>query len=357
MSPDTYNATLESYSGFANFNLGLGNWNFNVGARYQNDEIGVDFNVNNYPGTLPQYARKSYSNLYPAINIRFATNEDSNLRLSASRTITLPEFKEIAPFEYVSQTGQITRGNPNLEASRNINFDLKYEFFPSAGEVVSLTGFYKKIDDPINRVQDRGSAGVFSYFNAGEEAQVYGIELETRVDIIENENPQGFDFGVSLNASRMWHEQDLKDEFRDGTLLRTFRYNNKTNIGLQGASDWILNGSLNISTDSDNPFRASIVANYASDKIFALGAPEIQTQPDVFYNDEIVEKGFVTLDLVLSQELGEHWDLQLRGQNLLNPEVERVQKIRPSTTGIESLHTVRSYSRGAVISLGVNYTF
>jgi len=306
---------------------------------------------------LPQFSRQSYNNLYPALNLRYATNENSNLRLSASRTITLPEFKEIAPFEYVSQTGQITRGNPGLEASRNINIDLKYEIFPSAGEVVSLTGFFKKIDDPINRVQDRGSAGVFSYFNAGEKAQVFGLELETRLDLIENKNPKGFDFGVSLNASRMWHEQDLKDEYRDGTLLRTFRYNNKTSVGLQGASDWIFNGSLNISTDSDNPFRASIIGNYTSDKIFALGAPEVQTLSNIFYNDEIVEKGFVMLDLVLSKNFGSNWDLQLRGQNLLNPKIVRIQKVRPSTTGIESLQTVRSYSRGTVISLGINYLF
>lgn len=357
LSPDTYDASLESYGGFANFNLGYGKWNVNIGARYQIDEIGVDFDVNNYPSTLPQFSQQTYNNLYPALNIRYATSENSNLRLSVSRTITLPEFKEIAPFEYVSQTGQVTRGNPDLEASRNINLDLKYELFPSAGEVVSLTGFYKKIDDPINRVQDRGSAGVFSYFNAGEEAQVYGIELETRMDIYENKNPGGFDFGVALNASRMWHEQDLKDEYRNETLLRTFRYNNKTSVGLQGASDWIFNGSLNISTDSDNPFRASIVGNYTSDKIFALGAPEVQTQSEVFYNDEIIEKGFVMLDVVLSKDLGTHWDIQLRGQNLLNPEIERVQKIRPSTTGIESLQTVRSYTQGAVFSLGVNYTF
>ena len=99
------------------------------------------------------------------------------------------------------------------------------------------------------------------------------------MDIYENENPGGFDFGVALNASRMWHEQDLKDEYRNETLLRTFRYNNKTSVGLQGASDWIFNGSLNISTDSDNPFRASIVGNYTSDKIFALGVPFKSTPP------------------------------------------------------------------------------
>lgn len=354
---DVYSAGLESYGAFANFNLGTGKWNVNLGARYQMDELDVNFDVNNYPSTLPQFSSKSYNSIYPSANIKYSPTVNSNIRLAASRTITLPEFKEIAPFQYVSPTGQVTRGNPNLEASKNLNLDLKYEFFPSAGELLSLTGFYKSIDDPINRVQDRGAAGVFSFFNAGDQATVFGIELGASLDLMRSENPEGLDFSIGLNATRMWHEQDLKNEYKDGRLLRTFRYNNKTEVGLQGASDWIFNGSLNFSTQGKNPFQASIVGNYASDKIFALGAPEVQTQTNVFYNDEIVEKGFVILDVILNQELGEHWGLQFRGQNLLNPEIERVQKIRPSSTGIEATQTVRSYTRGAVLSLGLEYSF
>lgn len=357
LSPDVYDAKLQSYGGFAIFNLELGQWNLNAGARYQLDEINIDFDVNNYPSSLPQFANKSYNNLYPSLNLKYSPTENSNIRLAGSRTITLPEFKEIAPFEYVSQTGQITRGNPNLEASTNLNLDLKYEFFPSAGELISVTGFYKQIKNPINRVQDRGAAGVFSFFNAGDEANVYGIEVGTSLDVIDNENPSGLDIQIGFNASRMWHEQDLKDEYRDGRFIRTFRYNNKTSVGLQGASDWIFNGSVNFSTQTENSFMASIVANYASESLLALGAPEVQTQPDVFYNDQIIEKGFVTLDVILNQNFGEHWEIQFRGQNLLNPKIEHVQDIRPSSTGIEKTETVRSYTLGAVLSLGLSYSF
>lgn len=356
-TPDIYEASLESYGGFASFNLGLGKWNLNLGARYQQDEMKVDFEVNNYPSTLPQYSYKSYDNIYPSLNIKFSPGEKSNLRLAASRTITLPEFKEIAPFEYVSQTGQVTRGNPDLEASRNLNLDLKYEFFPTSNELLSLTGFYKRIEDPINKVQDRGAAGVFSYFNAGEEANIYGLELETRLQLVQNEEPEGIDLALSLNASRTWHTQDLKDVYRGDTFIRTFKYNNKNEIGLQGASDWIFNGAFHLSTDSENPFRVSVVGNYASDKIYAIGNAPNQTQTDVFYNDEIIEKGFVTLDVILNKQLGNGWGLQFRGQNLLNPEIERVQAIRPSSTGIETNQTVRSYTKGAVFTLGLNYSF
>jgi len=357
LAPDRYLATLESASGFVSTNYNWNKFNFNLGVRYQKDDLNVKYDVGNIPGRFG-VSDKSYNNFYPSLNFKYAANENNNFRLAASKTITLPEFKEIAPFEYVSPTGQVTRGNPDLEASTNYNFDVKWEFFPTANQLVSLTGFYKKIEDPINKVQDRGSAGVFSFFNSAEKAQIYGLEVETKLELIKAVNESDFNLGLNLNASRMWHSQDLK-ELRDaqGIFLKTFRYKGLTETDLQGASDWIFNGSLNFSTNSPNEFLATITANYASDKIYALGAPEIQTQSETFYNDAIVEKGFVTLNALLSKDLGEHWGLRLFGKNLLNPEIKRTQKVIPSTTGIETTQTVRSYTRGATLSLGINYNF
>ena len=357
LQADRYRANLESTAGFAAVNYEINKWNVNAGLRYQHDELDVVYNVGNIPGRVGA-SNMSYNNIYPALNLRFALNDQNNFRLATSKTLTLPEFKEVAPFEYVSQTGQVTRGNPDLEASTNFNFDLKWEYFPSAGQLISLTGFYKKIEDPINKVQDRGSAGVFSYFNAGKQAEIYGLELESKLELITMKKGAAYDLNLGFNASRMWHSQDLKEvRAADGTFIRTFQYKGLTETGLQGASDWIFNGSLNLVTGNENPFMASLVANYASDKIYALGAPERQTESETFYNDAIVEKGFVTLNAVLSKELGEHWSLKFTGKNLLNPEIERVQKIKPSTTGIETTETVRSYTRGSVLSLGVNYSF
>jgi len=352
LEPDRYLATLESVSGFLNANYDIKKLNVNLGVRYQQDDLYVVYNVGNIPGRIGR-SEISYDNFYPSMSLRYALSDQTNLRLAGSKTITLPEFKEIAPFEYVSQTGQVTRGNPALKASTNYNLDLKWEYFPTAGELISLTGFYKRLEDPINKVQDRGSAGIFSYFNSGEKAQIYGLELETRMGIIQS----NIDLDFSFNASKMWHKQDLKETIdANGNFIRTFRYKGLTETGLQGASDWIINSSLNFSDNAENEFNASITANYASDKIYALGAPEVQTQSETFYNDAIIEKGFVHLDANLSKDFGKHWRLTFTGKNLLNPEIKRTQNVKPSTTGIETNQTVRSYTRGTTLSLGINYS-
>ena len=359
LQPDLYEGKLQSVAGFIDFIGQLGALSVETGLRFQKDDIDVMFDVGNFPGRLGE-TNKDYSRLYPSINMKYAINEKHSIRLANSITRTLPEFKEIAPFEYVSPQGQVTRGNPDIEASNNFNYDVKWEFFPTDDQLVSLTGFYKKIEDPINRVQDRGSAGVFSYFNSGEQAEVYGIELEARVNILDggdtDDQPK---LRVNFNASRMWHEQDLKEVFDEatGTLIRSFRYKGLTKTELQGASDWIVNSSINFDSNKENPFLASLVGNYASDRVFALGAPEIQTSSDTNYNDAIVENGFVTLDLILSKQFGEHWRVGLNARNLINPEIKRTQLIRPSTTGIETNETVLSYTRGRQIGLNLNYTF
>ena len=360
---DIYLGNLESTASYLNVNYGIKKWNFDLGVRYQIDDINVDYDIGNLnPRTGT--SKQDYSNFYPSLNVKYSVNDLHALRFAFSRTITLPEFKEIAPFNYVSPTGQITRGNPDLIASTDLNFDLKWEFFPSTGQLVSLAAFYKDIADPINRVRERGSAGIFSYFNSGEKAEIFGLEAETRIDLLkpieddEDGTPTGSELKLVFNATRMWHTQDLK-EIRDenGTLLRSFQYKGITETGLEGASDWIFNTSLNFNTGNDNPWAASLSANYASDKIFSLGVPTDQANRDTLYDDAIVENGFVVLNTVISKEIGKHWKLSFNGENLLNPVIKQTQLVRNTITDIETEETVFSYTSGVGLSLGLSYSF
>ncbi len=355
LSPDFYTGELQSTAGYTNITGVRGKITVQAGLRYQRDNIDVNWDVNNYPGREGS-TNKDYRRVFPSFNIKYALNEKNSIRFANSYTTTLPEFKEIAPFEYVSAVGQVTRGNPDIEASLNRNYDLKWEFFPSRDQLISLTGFYKLIEDPINKVQDRGSAGVFSYFNAGDEAEVFGLEVESRINLISGDDRPNLK--LNMNASRMWHKQDLKEVYdNEGNFVRTFRYKGLTETDLQGASNWIVNGSLNFSTNTENPFEATVSGNYASDRVYALGAPEFQSSGDINYNDAIVEEGFVTLDLILSKKITEHLKIGLSGKNILNPEIKRTQLIKPSTTNIETNETVLSYTRGARFGLNLNYTF
>lgn len=343
-TPDLYEANLDAYAGFANVNFGFNKLTGTIGARYENDELAIIWDVANYVGRVGTLTN-SYNNILPSLNLKYELNEKNFIRFAGSKTITLPEFKELAPFEYVSPTGRVTKGNPDLKESTNYNIDLKWELYPSSKELFSVSSFYKRIENPINLSQTRGSSGNFSYDNTGKKADVIGIEFETRLDIIDTENSS---LNLNFNATRMWFKQDLFEEFQ---------YNEKVESNLQGASELILNTALSYTNNSENEFIATLSGNYSSDKIYALGAPEDFTNSAVLYNDEIIEKGFVTLDLVLSKKLHKNLLLKLTGKNILNPAIEQSQKVKSLSTQVETNEIISSYKKGANISLGIKYTF
>ncbi|WP_299434012.1 TonB-dependent receptor [uncultured Maribacter sp.] len=344
---DRYDADLNVIAGYANLDFHFGEkLSGNAGVRFERDEINVLWDVANFVGRVGSI-KKEYTEIYPSLNLKYALNEKNAIRFASSLTQTLPEFKELAPFEYVSPTGRVTSGDPNLEKSDVLNIDLKYEFFPSRGQLLSATGFYKNIKNPINLAQTRGSSGNFQYANTGEKATIYGLEIEARLGLLKNEDEESI-LDFNTNITKMWFNQDLS-EF--------FQYKNKTESDLQGASDLILNGSLSYNSKTEKEFNATLTGNYSSDKVYVLGSPEDFNNSDVLYNDEIIEKGFFTLDLVLSKMLTKKLQLKLVGRNLLNPDIQQTQLIQDLNTGVESDKVVLSYKKGAQLNLSLKYNF
>lgn len=345
--PDRYDADLNIIAGYANLDFGLNKrLSGNIGVRYERDEINVLWDVANFVGRVGSIS-KEYNDIYPSVNLKYELNENNYLRFASSLTQTLPEFKELSPFEYVSPTGRVTRGNPNLEKSDVFNIDLKWEFFPKKSELISATTFYKQIKNPINLALTRGSAGIFEFANTGEKATVFGVELETRLNLIENDNEESI-LNFNANLTQMWFNQDLSENFQ---------YKNVTESDLQGASDFILNSSLSYNNQKEKEFIATLTGNYSSDKVFALGAPEDNVNSAQLYNDEIIEKGFITMDLVVSKKITDKLLLKFIGRNLLNPDIEQTQLIRDINTGVETNEVVSSYKKGSLLSLSLKYTF
>ncbi|MCW3784864.1 TonB-dependent receptor [Plebeiibacterium sediminum] len=341
--PDLYNATLNVYGGYLSLGFERNKFSGNVGVRYELDQLEVSWDVNNYVGRTGS-ASNDYNNILPSLNLKYQLTEKSAFRFAASKTVTLPEFKEVAPFEYVSPTGRVTKGNPELQNSENYNFDLKWELFPNAKDLVSVTGFYKMINDPINMAMTRGSSGYFYFANTGDRADVYGIEFETRFSLIKPEASDMPGVNMVFNATKMWFNQDLLEEFQ---------YNNKTESDLQGAAGFIFNGTLMYDSNKEKRFVATLSGNYSADKIYALGAPESFTYSSTLFNNEIIEKGFFTLDLVLSKKLSDRVSLKLSGKNLLNPKIKQEQRIEPQSEETRT-EVVQSYQKGISVKLGIS---
>ena len=300
----------------------------------------------------------------PSLALKYELNDKQNLRFAASKTYTLPQFKERAPFLFQEEINQDTFGNPNLENSTNYNFDLRWELFPTSSELLSLGAFYKYIENPINTYLVVSAANNLSYANTGDKATAIGAELELRFNILENERETEDailkeKIALGGNISYLNTNQDLDAEKVLEETGRAAAFTN-TEASLQGASDILINADVSYSKEFSNEsdFRATLAANYFSDRIYALGSTG---------RGHLVDRGFVTLDLITSAQLGKHLNLGLNLKNILNPLVERVNENaegsldtdNPAISGFleDGPVTALSYKKGMDFSLSLSYKF
>lgn len=126
-------------------------------------------------------------------------------------------------------------GNPNLKSANIQNLDLRYEFYPRNGELVTLGAFYKYFNDPIeNRTIITTEQPSFTYINA-DWAQNYGLELEFRKSFRGITGSTFVDnFSINLNASVIYSKVDL-----GVTAVAQDRTR-----ALQGQSPYIINAGL-----------------------------------------------------------------------------------------------------------------
>ncbi|MVN90095.1 TonB-dependent receptor [Mucilaginibacter aquatilis] len=140
-----------------------------------------DLDLQNLRKSALSRAQLSNVDVLPSANFTYSLTPKANLRLAYYRTLARPEFRELAPFGYYDyeQVSFIT-GNPNLKRTLIDNFDLRYEFFPSAGQIISVSGFYKNFQNAIEAYNfDQGSNRQIEYRNSPK-VTVYGAEFELR---------------------------------------------------------------------------------------------------------------------------------------------------------------------------------
>src|SRR5690606_18081079 len=144
-----YNGDQDIHAGFVSLDYLLSpKLALVAGVRFENIKQLVDYYSIEYPRGSNTIKKNAF---LPSLNLKYILNDNQNLRLGASKTYTLPQFKERARFPYEDVT-EVIFGNPYLYASDNYNFDIKWEMFPSSSELLSIAAFGKYIENPINQI-------------------------------------------------------------------------------------------------------------------------------------------------------------------------------------------------------------
>lgn len=332
-SPNTYRVKKYVHSAYAEASYQLsGKFTGNIGFRLDMVDMMVSYHIQ----TVSPGEKGIRQNFYlPGFNLKYDINEKNNIRLGAGQTYTLPQSKEISPYQYVN-ISFVSQGNPNIQPSDNYNVDLKWDYYISSNELFSLTGFYKYIRKPIGRVDEGNSAGMLTYNNISDRATVGGAELEVRKNIFNRfhtELEQMNRLSVGLNASYIY--TDFKLDIRN-TEIR--------NSSLEGASPFIVNADLSYNyTKREKNITATLVFNYFSNRIHTIGAGG--------FND-IMEEGVPSLDFSASCKFNKHVTLKVKASNIIDPSFRLTRK---SLSGDKTV--LNDFRKGQEISIGVSYEF
>ncbi len=285
----------------------------------------------------------SQLNILPSTTLVFKMNEKNVIRGAYSQTLNRPEFREIVPFIFYDYDLNATiLGSPNLKNATINNFDLRYEFYPSPADIVSLGVFYKDFKNPIEWIIQPGTGNLnrtFTFANAPVATSI-GAEIEIKKSL-----DSWFDnylkyFGVVFNASYIKNQVDL------GELA----VNQQQKRPMQGQSPYILNSGIFYQSDSTLGLQASLLYNIYGPRIFIVGDRDY---PDIYEMQRHV------VDASITKSFGNKWSIRLNIQDLLNQpfrfvqDFNKNQKLEPE----KGDYTLIQWKRGTYFTLGINYKF
>ena len=306
-----------------------------VGARFE--QANQDLTIYNFDGDST--LNKKFTNILPSLNLSYAVGAKSNIRFSASQTISRPEFRELAPFGFYDfERRVVVTGNPDLQQAQITNIDLRYELFPENAQLISVSAFYKHFRNPIEQTLNSPGAGSFiiSYTNAAQ-ANNYGAEIEIRKNFAFI-NPRLEKLVTWANIAYIH------------SLVKSTDEANPIDRPLQGQSPYVVNVGMSYTWDKVG-LSTTLLYNRIGSRIAEVGDAG-EGLPDIY------EAGRNLVDFQISKNFLKNGNIRLSISDLLNEAFVFYQNGDDKTGYSASKdQTTISYKNGVNVGLTVGYKF
>lgn len=334
-------------AGYASAALPFGQLTVNVGVRFEFNQMEL---VSNLRDTEESPHSEYYRNrdLFPSVNTIYRINEKHQVRLSYGKSVNRPEFREVSPSVYHDfDLAADVQGNSNLQSCYIHNLDLRYEIYPSRGEQITIAGFYKHFDHPIEWTYTMagGNDYIYSYENA-QSANNLGVEIDLRKDL----SFVGLrHFSLSLNGALI----HSRVKFEEGS-----RFQNRP---MQGQSPYLINAGLFYRNEQQR-LNIAVLYNRIGKRIIGVGRSEGSSgSEDNARIPDSYEMPRNALDLSISKKFfGDHLELKANVRNLLGEKVYYKQfadVTYADGTTREIQQITRQYKLGRNFGLTASYKF
>ena len=143
----TYDSTLSNYlryqqqvnALYTELNFPVSNWfDAKVGLRYERTQLNPFFS------DIPQQVSEpGYNTWVPSIFLIRKLNDKQTLKLSYSKRIERPDYRELNPFINTTDPYNITTGNPYLQPEIGHRFELGWSYDLESGGSFMISAFYR----------------------------------------------------------------------------------------------------------------------------------------------------------------------------------------------------------------------
>ena len=333
-------------AGYLAMSLPFGKLGIHAGVRFEHNDMELITNSRDYEKSESSRHYKT-DDVFPSLNTTYKISDQHQVRLSYGRSINRPEFREVSPAVYYDfDLASNVQGNTELKNCYVDNLDLRYEWYPSRGELISLAVFYKHFDSPIEWTYTvaGGTDLIYSYKNA-KSANNYGVELDIRknLDFIGLKD-FSWSFNGALIKSKVQFEKGAKEEDRP----------------MQGQSPYLINTGIFYKNE---PLKMDIALLYnrIGKRIIGVGRSEGSTGDDsnsrVPHSYEMPRN---TIDLSLAKKFGKHLELKLNVRDLLAEKIyyKQFADVTYSNGSKKEVEEIaRCYKPGRNIGLQAIYKF
>ena len=179
----------------------------------------------------------------PSANLTYSPISSLNLRTAFSSSVVRPELIDNSKFWRWSAFYGAQVGNAGLTSTRINSFDIKVEWFPGLGEILSVGAFYKKFDKPVELTLNTLAGTIAYYLTNADVAKVFGLELEVRKSMSFITDSK------ILNNLYLYGNVTLQDSKVKGTFVNTDptgpKYLTSTqNRSMYGQSPYLFNTGI-----------------------------------------------------------------------------------------------------------------
>lgn len=322
---DKYTAQNFLSAAFASFYMPI-NEKFNATFGFRGEYNRQTLQSNQRGGGAPLDVDNQIFSPLPSLNSRYKINEKNIVRFGYATTVNRPEFRELAPFTYYDFAFDVSRrGNQDVKVATIQNFDLRYEIYPSEGELITFGAFYKKFKNPIEAaVFYNGSSVSFSVANS------------------ESAVSSGFEFEFRKNLSKNWMAIFNASVINSNVKVSGLSDNSRS---LQGQSPYLLNSGLFYNL-KERGIQANVMYNVIGKRIFVIG--------DNVLSSNVYEMPRNVIDFNFTKDFNK---LQLKAgvQDILNQSFRLMQDTNRDNKITDTDGLYQTYKRGSNFYLGINY--